>query len=516
MARTSKARDRSARRKEDTSGVFGGLDLDFSTSPTVWNFLGDDSFFRGLMGPVGSGKSYACAAEIMLRAVKQPVSPKDGIRYTRAVVVRNSYPELRTTTLKTWHELFPEHVFGPMRWSPPLTHHIKLPARGDAAGIDCEVIFLALDQPKDVRKLLSLELSFAWVNEARELPLSIVQGLTHRVGRYPSKANGGCPWRGIWADTNPMADDHWWYRLSEKEKVRGKYRWNFYKQPPGMIETNSSMDDAVLGGGKYWRNSTKAENIKNLPQGYYEQQLGDKELDWIECYVGGKYVYVKEGKPVWHEFDDTIMVDKELAVDNALPLHVGLDFGLTPAAVIGQRYPSGKWHVLDEIVTEDMGLERFGQMLLYELNMKYPKLEVKVWGDPAGMKRDEIFEVTAFDHLRTIGLTAQPTASNDFQVRREAGAAPMLRLVDGKPGLRVNARCTKLRKALAGGYHFKRVGISGGTDRFRDAPNKNGSSHVGDAYGYLLLGAGEHRRMTRGVSRHRFEGAVANTSFNIW
>jgi len=182
MARTSKARDRSARRKEDTSGVFGGLDLDFSTSPTVWNFLGDDSFFRGLMGPVGSGKSYACAAEIMLRAVKQPVSPKDGIRYTRAVVVRNSYPELRTTTLKTWHELFPEHVFGPMRWSPPLTHHIKLPARGDAAGIDCEVIFLALDQPKDVRKLLSLELSFAWVNEARELPLSIVQGLTHRVG----------------------------------------------------------------------------------------------------------------------------------------------------------------------------------------------------------------------------------------------------------------------------------------------------------------------------------------------
>ena len=256
--------------------------------------------------------------------------------------------------------------------------------------------------------------------------------------------------------------------------------------------------------------------MKNLPVGYYEQQLGDKQLDWIECYVGGKYVYVQEGKPVWHEFDDTIMVDQDLGLDLSLPLHVGLDFGLTPAAVIGQRYASGKWHILDEIVTEDMGLERFGQMLLYELNMKYPKFEVKVWGDPAGMKRDEIFEVTAFDHLRTIGFQAQPTASNDFQVRREAGAAPMLRLVDGKPGLRVNARCTKLRKALAGGYHFKRVGISGGNDRFRDAPNKNDSSHVGDAYGYLLLGAGEHRRMTRGSSRNNFQQAVAKTDFNIW
>ena len=102
MGRTKAASDRSPRRKTDADGAFGGLDLDFSSSPTVWKFLSDNSFFRGLMGPVGSGKSYASAAEVMLRAVKQPVSPKDGVRYTRFVVVRNSYPELRTTTIKTW------------------------------------------------------------------------------------------------------------------------------------------------------------------------------------------------------------------------------------------------------------------------------------------------------------------------------------------------------------------------------------------------------------------------------
>ena len=104
------------------------LKLDFSTSPTVWKFLKDKSFVRGLMGPVGSGKSYACAAEIMLKAVSQVPSPKDGIKYSRFVVVRISYPELRTTTIKTWQELFPENVWGPFRWSPPLTHHIKLPS----------------------------------------------------------------------------------------------------------------------------------------------------------------------------------------------------------------------------------------------------------------------------------------------------------------------------------------------------------------------------------------------------
>ena len=66
------------------------LNLDFSKSRTVWNFLRDDSFVRGIMGPVGSGKSYACADEIMLRAVKQKPSPRDGIRYSRFAVVRNS------------------------------------------------------------------------------------------------------------------------------------------------------------------------------------------------------------------------------------------------------------------------------------------------------------------------------------------------------------------------------------------------------------------------------------------
>ena len=127
------------------SDAITNLNLDFSSSPTIWNFLIDKSFVRGIMGPVGSGKSYACAAEIMLKAVKQKQSPRDGIKYSRFVVVRNSYPELRTTTIKTWQELFPENIWGAFRWSPPLTHHIKLPARDGAPGIDCEVIFLALD-----------------------------------------------------------------------------------------------------------------------------------------------------------------------------------------------------------------------------------------------------------------------------------------------------------------------------------------------------------------------------------
>ena len=479
------------------------LNLNFSKSPEVWKFLKSNAFVRGVMGPVGSGKSYACCAEVMMRAVKQAPSPVDGIRYSRFAIVRNSYPMLKTTTIKTWLDLFPEATFGPLLWTPPITHHIRLPSRGDAAGIDCEVIFLALDQPKDVRKLLSLELTGAWVNEARELPKAVIDGLTHRVGRYPTKRDGGATWSGIWMDTNPMDDDHWWYRLAEVEKLTGQFAWQFFKQPGGVVPVstedlpeNPEANDHFLAAGKWWKINPKAENLNNLPAGYYLQMLGGKNLDWIRCYAGGEYTYVQEGRPVWPEYDDSTM-SGDVLVEPSVPIQVGLDFGLTPAATIGQRLPNGRWIVLHEIVTFDMGLERFAQQLLAELNQRYPQHQILLWGDPAGMARDAIFEVTAFDHLRSLGLKAQPTPSNDFKVRREAAAAPMQRLIGGKPGLIVSRECKLLRKALAGGYHFKRVAVGAGQERFKDAPNKNEHSHIGDSFGYLMLGGGEYNRMVR-------------------
>ena len=496
-----------------------GLKLDFSKSPTVWKFLNDDSFVRGMVGPVGSGKSYACCAEIFKRAIQQKPSKRDGIKYSRFVIVRNSYPMLKTTTLKTWLELFPEHIYGAVRHSPPITHHIKLPSREGAAGIDLEVIFLALDQPKDVRKLLSLEVTGGWINEARELPKSIVDGLTHRVGRYPVKEDGGPTWRGVILDTNPCDDDHWIYRLSEKEPPKGKFAWKFFRQPPGVFEAKDVPDEMpeaqgyVFAAGKWWKTNDKAENLNNLPVGYYEQLLGGKNLDWIRCYAEGKFTYVQEGKPVWSEYDDASMVDDCQVLDGE-PIQIGLDFGLTPAAVFAQRTPKGVWNVLHELVTFDMGLERFCTLLKEDINRFFPKHELSIWGDPAGMQRDQIFENTSFDHLKNVhGLFAKPTATNDFRTRREALAMPMSRLIDNKPGFRVDRKCVRLRKSLSGGYHFKRVAIGAGQERFRDTPNKNEHSHIGDAAGYCLLGGGEHRRMTKG-NRQQLKPLVAKIDFD--
>ena len=168
---------------------------------------------------------------------------------------------------------------------------------------------MALSSPQDVRKLLSLELTGAWVNEARELPKAVIDGLTHRVGRYPVKSDGGPTWYGIWMDTNPPDSDHWWHELAEKNPIGGKFAWSFFRQPGGVLQVkpgevpkeNANAQGFLFSGGKWWKVNDDAENRNNLPPGYYQQLLGGKNIDWIRCYAQGMYTFVQEGRPVWPE-----------------------------------------------------------------------------------------------------------------------------------------------------------------------------------------------------------------------
>ena len=61
-----------------------------------------------LQGPLGSGKTKALCARIMRHAMEQIKSPVDGLRHTRFAIVRNTMPDLRRTTIRSWLELFPE------------------------------------------------------------------------------------------------------------------------------------------------------------------------------------------------------------------------------------------------------------------------------------------------------------------------------------------------------------------------------------------------------------------------
>lgn len=452
--------------------------------PVSRRFMLSDAFFRGLMGPFGSGKSTVCLMEILRRAQQQRAD-KDGKRRTRWAVIRNTYPELRTTTIKSWHQWVPPTIGRWVDTGPP-THHIQ---EGE---IDLEVIFVSLDRPDDIAKLLGMELTGAWIDEAREVPKAVVDGLTGRVGRFPSAAMGGCSWSGIIASTNPPDNDHWWYKLAEEIKPDG---WEFFRQPGGLDATAENLQ---------WLNQTPESlalpesDPMRIAQGraYYERQVAGKSPDWVKVYVNGDYGFVRDGKPVYPEFRDSIHCS-EFDIIPGLPIHVGIDFGLTPAAVFGQKLPMGGWRIHSELVTEDMGATRFAELLRNAMHERYPGAVFgQITGDPAGEGRAQTDERTPFQILQAAGVEARPAPTNDFTKRRESVAVCLSRLIDGQPGMIVHPQCKVLRKAMAGGYQFKRVQVTG-EERYRDVPDKNSYSHVAEAAQYLLVGAGEARTLVK-------------------
>ena len=461
------------------------IEVEYQASTTLAEFHNCDDFMRAIIGPIGSGKSSACSWEIFRRATQQEPGP-DGIRRTRWAIVRNTYRELADTTLKTWLDWFPEEHIGKLH-KQDMMHVVKY---GDT---ETEILFRALDRPADVKKLLSLELTGAWVNEAKEVPRAVVDMLQGRVGRYPSKRDGGPTWYGVVMDTNPPDSDHWFYRMFEEKRPKG---WSIFRQPSGRSE--------------------EAENLENLPKGYYDRLMAGKDDEWVRVFVDGQYGFITEGRPVYPEFRDELHISKyKLEPLEGDTIYIGIDFGLTPAAVFGQRDILGRWRWIHELVTEDMGAVRFSELLIAEMQRHFPDYEFQVYGDPAGEQRSQVDERTPFQILRAKELNVRPAPSNDFTLRRESVAQSMSRLIDGVPGLQISPKCTMLRKGMGGGYNYKRVQVSG-DDRFHDKPDKNKYSHVCEAAQYMMLGAGEGRAIVKVNRPHEGPLPKADVAWNVF
>jgi hypothetical protein len=450
--------------------------IEYTAVPTIARFHQSNAWVRGIRGPYASGKSTACCMELMRRAREQRPNGKK-IRQSRWVIVRNTYRELKDTTMKTWFDWFPEETFGDLAHGD-MAHRVEFD-EADGTTVQAEFLFRALDRPDDVGKLLSLEITGAWVNEARELPKGVIDALIDRMDRFPSKRAGGASWAGLIMDTNPPDDDHWWYELAEDTDTPG---WEFYTQPPAVFEA---------GPDRYMTNP-KADNLENLNDiRYYDRICVGKSRDYILVHYGNQYGFVQEGKPVYPEYVDTVHFNENLTGPmRNRTVYIGIDFGLTPAATFGQVDPSGRWLTFDELVTEDMGAVRFSELLGPKIRHELRDYDIEIYGDPSGDERAPTDEKTPFMILQAHGIPVLPAPSNDPIIRREAVGTTMTRMFDGKPGFEIGPKCKILRKGLAGGYAFKRIQVMN-ENRFRNKPDKNRFSHVCEGQQYMMLGAGE-------------------------
>lgn len=478
--------------------------------PVARQFMLSEAFVRGLRGPVGSAKSSTSIMELLRQWMIARPNDRNQ-RKTRTAIIRSTNPMLKTTTMETYAEWIDPEVFGvPKMAPPPFEHEIDIDL-GDGTRMVSQVYFLALDRPEDMRKLLSLELTWAFINEARETPKSIVDGVTQRLRRYPSMRDGGFSRSGLIMDTNAPDADHWWPIMAgeapppegmSEDDIRRLVKpadWEFFTQPGAMLEVRDAK-----GNVTDYRINPEAENAQNLDPAYYPGQIAGKTKAWIDVYILNRLGAVNDGRPVHADFNESVHVEPGLIEPTAgVPFILGLDFGLTPSAIFYQRIRT-RWQAFDEIVLSDGGAVDLAAAINRKMSDKYPGFKISVaWGDPSGDNRAQTDKRTPFQVMRAAGIPARPTDSNDPSVRRTAISTVLKRMTGGTPDFIVSRQgCPVFTAGMAGAWVYKRV--RGAGEMFEDEPSKNRYSHPCEAGEYALQGGGEAR-----ASLGRKEGAAA-------
>jgi len=451
------------------------MNIEYTAPATCAKFMKSAAFGRIIAGPVGSGKTVACLFELLRRACEQTPA-EDGIRYTRYAIVRSTLKQLKDTVLKditSWLEGIVTYKVSES------TIHIEV---GD---VKSEWILIPLDTPEDQRRLLSMQLTGAWMNEIIEMSIDLVAPLSGRIGRYPSGKTGAALWSGIIADTNMPSEGSEWYKFMTEPPDD----WTIDIQPSGLSDEAENLPNLNQTPTTRALLPTDPDRIAQGRE-YYNRfvRMYGEDSDWVTRYVKAQFGDDPSGTAVFREsFKRSFHVVDDIPEPvYGHPLLVGQDFGRDPCSVICQLDHKGRLLVLEEVNAEDIGLELHVERHLRPIlaQQRYLNRMVAVVGDPAGRSKGSIYEETSFDALKRMGFSAFPAPTNDIDPRMRAVEAFLLAQRDGGPAMLIDGkRCPTLVRALSGGYRYGKTKAG----QRKPTPDKNEYSHIADALQYVCL-----------------------------
>lgn len=474
-------------------------DYRYVPGPTGARFLTSRKFIKIIGGPIGSGKSTVCLFDLLRRSLEQ--APYKKVRYTKHIILRNTVAQLKATVkplIDQWLVTLPAGKWGQWRLTDNVFElRLGLP---DGTWVNSDFWLMAADTPEDVRRLLSLEASDAWCEEWREIDPEIFSGLQGRVARYPNRAMGGVTYPGVICSTNspPMGSYHQQIMADPPDNV------DVFMQPPALLEDGSV--------------NPETENLENLDPSYYDNLIAGKTEDWIDVYLKNKFGSGGFGQPV---FKTTFRLAFHVAKDqlklvptSRYPVLVGMDNGLTAAAVIGQMDARGRVNIVEEAYVPEgqtMGVETFMDRILL------PKLvalgvqpsHTRFVLDPACFQRSQVNEITIAMAVKSRGFDPVRAVTNDPARRIGAVEGLLMRSIDGGPGLLISPNCSWLTQAMDWGYRNKKLA----TGQLTAEPDKKSHySHIADALQYLCLhynlqvhpAASQFRQTSREVKPREF------------
>lgn len=455
-------------------------------------------FYAWCVGPYGSGKTTGNFFKLVQMACLQEPGP-DGVRRSRCVVVRNTAPQLRDTTIKSWFYWFKDGV-GACEWHATDKDFILRMNVGNTL-VECEVMFRALDTPGDVARVLSLEVTFAIIDEFVEIPRPIIEALSGRCGRYPSNKDGGATNWGMWGASNVSTEDSWWYIYFyqtagvihyTEHMWEGDNARKFRLQGVGLHDEEGPEE---LPNSAYFLQpggmAKNAENLGNLPpyqegnHAYYINLRKGKTKGWIKQFIDAEWGFSAAGTPVISSFESERHVARQtLKYNPLLPVVAGVDPGVSISAVVfTQQDMWGRLLILGELVQEGYGAERLvTERVKPYVRARFPNARIIIAPDPAAASRMQTDERTVVKVFRKYYEVVYET-NNRLNQRVDSIEHFTTRNVDAGPAFLIDPQyCPDTLRALKGGWRFamdtKKDVVKG------EDPEKNRYSHPGDALGY--------------------------------
>jgi hypothetical protein len=436
--------------------------LDYNPTKTLNRFHMSDKLARFVVGPLGSGKSFAMIMELLRRATEQ-APDHSGIRPTKFAIIRNVMDQLRKTCLADVRALFDEA--GILTYKVyEHTVYVEYPLEDDTI-VKSEWQLTPIDSVEDTRKLLSLQLTGAWASEFRELDYRIIAAVLGRVGRYPPKARVKPTWEGLIAESNPFSEGSDWF---ENLALNLPKDWDYFKQPGGL--------------------SAGAENRSNLPTRYYERLVEGNGEEWVKVHVHGEYGDDLSGQAIFgRAFSRADNLMEDLVVNPQLPLMLAQDLGRTPTTLICQVDTRGRLLVFEEVLSEDMGLHQYITEKLTPLlhQERYSTTSRFVVMDPAGMTKSQLREETARDAFMNHGYSCHPATTNNVDARLRAVESLLLQNRGDTRALLIDpAYCPMLVRAMQHDYKYRRKK----TGDLEETPSKtHPASDLADCLQYACL-----------------------------
>jgi hypothetical protein len=482
------------------------LNLNFDPpGPVGASFMDSLLPVNGIMGPVGSAKTSCLMMKNIRLACLQPPSKIDGVRYTRALFVRETFRQLYGTTIPSWWSWFPKEL-GEWQGASgnPGRHQLKF-ALPDGTTVDFVAMFEALGDQNVEALFRGKEFNLLNLNEGDTLaPDVLSQGIIRiQQGRYPGEKHVDPEYaiKQVNIDYNAPDIENYLYALFEENKPDN---YGFFRQPGGL--------------------DANAENRQRARREDYEQMEADMiaqgRPDLARRMIHNQYGFTRDGQPVYPEYRDDFHCSGDV-LDPVKGVLVRCDFdqGLRPAVILRQIMPSGQMVILDELFCES-GAQGLCDMLK-RLIASERYVGIRVIGgrcDPAAAARDGNDAESWVDCVnRLMGWTGRDRVrvadTNDPDRRQSAVRLRLKRNVDdGRPGIVISSACRVLRKGFNSSYRFKRKRGAGAAS-YADLPEKVFPvSDVHDALQYGALDDGGYEEVVgRSKRQSGFWGGQGKT-----